>query len=109
MLIQLNLFNLAITELERCQCIKYSIHQTAPVLTYFLTGNIFLMCLYTIDGQQSNFYATMMSLWHVALPGFLIISSVSGIVNVMCLVILAAACLFILGSLRDIIIAQWAQ
>jgi len=50
-----------------------------------------------------------MMLWLVALPGFLIISSVSGIVNVMCLVITAAAYLLILGSLEAIIIAQWAH
>ena len=40
-----------------------------------------------------------MTLWLVALPGFVIISSVSGIVNVMCLVIPAAACLLTFGSL----------
>jgi len=39
----------------------------------------------------------------------LIISNVSGIVNVMCLLIPAAVCLFILGSLGTIIIAQWDQ
>jgi hypothetical protein len=39
-----------------------------------------------------------MPLWHVAFPGFLIISSVSGIVNVMSVVVPAAACLLILGS-----------
>ena len=44
-----------------------------------------------------------MTLWHVALPGFIIISSVSGIVNVMSLVVPAAACLLILGSLGAII------
>ena len=38
-----------------------------------------------------------------------VISSVSGIVNVMCLVMPAAACLFILGSLASITIAQWTQ
>jgi len=37
------------------------------------------------------FYAPIMLLWHVAFPGLLIISSVSGTVNVMCLVIPAAA------------------
>jgi len=36
-----------------------------------------------------------MTLWHVAFPGFLIISHVSGIVNVMSLVVPAAACLLI--------------
>ena len=54
-------------------------------------------------------YAAIMMLWLLALPGFLIISSVSGIVNVMCFVVPVAACLLILGSLGAIIIAQWAQ
>jgi len=49
-----------------------------------------------------------MTIGHVALPGFLIISSVSGIVNVMCLVVPAAAYLLILCSLGAIIIAQWS-
>ena len=39
-----------------------------------------------------------MSLWLLALPGFQIISGVSGIVNVMCLVVRATACLHILDS-----------
>jgi len=43
--------------------------------------------------------------WLVALAGFLIISSVSGIVNVMPY----AHNLHILGSMEGIIIAQWAQ
>jgi len=55
------------------------------------------------------FYAAIMTLWLVALPGFLIISSVSLIVNVMCPVIPAAACLHTFGSLGDIIIDQCAQ
>jgi hypothetical protein len=50
-----------------------------------------------------------MTFWLIALPGFIIISIVSGIVNVMCLVMPAAACLHILGSLEAIVIAQWAQ
>jgi hypothetical protein len=54
-------------------------------------------------------YAAVMMLWLVAFPGFVIISSVSGIVNIMCLVIPDAACLLILGSLETITIAQWAQ
>jgi len=40
-------------------------------------------------------YAAIMILWIVALPGFLIISSVSGIVDVMSLVLPATACLLI--------------
>jgi len=43
-------------------------------------------------------YPAIMTHWHVALPGFIIISNVSGIVNVMCLVVPAAVCLLILGS-----------
>ena len=54
-------------------------------------------------------YAAIMTHWLVAFHGFLIVSSVSGIVNVMCLVVPVAACLVILGSLEAIIIAQWAQ
>jgi hypothetical protein len=50
-----------------------------------------------------------MILWFVALPGFQIISSVSGIVYVMSFVFPATACLLFLGSFRAIIIAQWAQ
>ena len=53
-------------------------------------------------------YAAIMTLWLVALQGFVIISSVSGIVNVMCRVVPAAACLLILGSLEAIIVDQWA-
>ena len=50
-----------------------------------------------------------MILWLVALPGFIIIPSVSGIVNVLCLVVLATACLEILDSLGDILISQKAS
>jgi len=50
-----------------------------------------------------------MTLWLVALPGFLIISSVSGIVNVMSLVVPVACSLHILGSMEGIIIAHLAQ
>jgi hypothetical protein len=42
----------------------------------------------------------MMTLWLVALLGFVITSSVFGIVNVMCLLLPAAAFLLILGSLE---------
>jgi len=50
-----------------------------------------------------------MILWFVALPGFLIISSVSGIVNVLSFDLPATACLVIWGFVEAIIIAQWAQ
>jgi len=51
-------------------------------------------------------YAAIGTLCLVALPSFIIVSSVSGIV---CLVVPAAACLLIMGFLRAIIIAQCAQ
>ena len=50
-----------------------------------------------------------MILWLVALPGFLIISIVSGIVNVMSHIVPAAPCLHILVSVEAIIIAQWSH
>jgi len=50
-----------------------------------------------------------MILWFVAPPGFLIICSVLGIVNVISLVLPATACLRILGSVESVIIARWAQ
>ena len=51
----------------------------------------------------------MLTLWLVALPGFLYISYVFGNVNVMCIVITAAHSLLILCSVEAILIAQWAQ
>jgi len=36
-------FNLAPTHLEMCQSIKYSIYQTIPLLTSFLTDSLLLM------------------------------------------------------------------
>jgi len=54
-------------------------------------------------------YAAIMTLWLVAFPGFLIISSVSGIVNVLSIVVPAVPSLHILGSMEGIIIGQWAQ
>jgi hypothetical protein len=55
------------------------------------------------------FYVAIMILWLVAFPGFLIIYCVSGIGNVMSVVVTAAACLLILGPLGAIIIAQWSH
>jgi len=54
-------------------------------------------------------YAAVMTLWLVAFLGFLIISGVSEIVNMMCTFIHAAASLLILDFLGAIIIGQWAQ
>ena len=54
-------------------------------------------------------YAAIMILWLEAIPHFVIISSVSGIVNVMSHIVLAALRLLILVSLEAIIIALWAQ
>ena len=52
-------------------------------------------------------YAAIMTLWLVAFPGFLTISSVS--VIVMCLVVPASPSLLILGSMEAIIIADLGQ
>jgi hypothetical protein len=149
---------MALTELEKCQIIIYSIYQTVPLPPYVLTHNIFLFHLQK-DQQTLKeavdvllirfkfFYPDMF--WHmVAMPrgswlpdkllkqcsmlwlcadydphcvasccgmrfqafsGFLIISSVSRIVNVMCLVVPVSACLFILCYLGDSIMAQFTQ
>ena len=56
--------------------------------------------------NNPNFYAPVMTLLSFRCYIVLIISSVSGIVNVMCLVVVAAACLLILGSLGTVRIAQ---
>jgi Na+/alanine symporter len=50
-----------------------------------------------------------MIIWLVAFAGFLIIYCVSGIGNVMSVVVPAAAFLLILGTLEAITIAQWTQ
>jgi len=55
------------------------------------------------------FYAAILTLWLVALPGFLNFSHVPVNVNVMSLVITAAPSLLILRSVEAILIAQWAQ
>jgi len=54
-------------------------------------------------------YGAIMTHWLVALPGFLIISSVSGIVNVMSVIVTATAYLLILDSLGSILIGYWAS
>ena len=54
-------------------------------------------------------YAAIMILWLVALPGFLIISVVYRIVNIMSVVVPATVCLPFLGSLGAVIIAQLTQ
>jgi len=54
------------------------------------------------------FYAAVLTLWLVALPGFLNFSHVPGSVNVMSLVITAAPSLLILRSVETILIAYWA-
>jgi len=55
------------------------------------------------------FYAALLTLWLVALPGFLNFSHIPGNVNVMSLVITAAPSLLILHSVEAILLAQWAQ
>jgi len=55
------------------------------------------------------FYAAILTLWLVALPGFLNVSHVPGNVNVMSVVITAAPNLLILHSVEVILIAQWVK
>jgi len=57
--------------------------------------------------NYSILYAAIMTLWLVALPGFLFIYCVSGIGKFMFVVLPAATCLLIFGSLGAIIIARW--
>ena len=111
MLIQDNFFNLAPTLLERCQIIKYSrCNQTVPLLTEVLMCNFFLVFVSTIDGQQSNPVCCCTDSLTCSTYIVLLISSLSEIVNVMCLVILAGVCLFVyVCSLGAITIAQCAQ
>ena len=54
-------------------------------------------------------YAAIMIPWLIALPSFLIMSSVSGIVHVMTVVVPATSCLLILESVEAILLVQWAQ
>ena len=75
----------------------------------FLQVIFFLLFLCIIDGEQSTLVCCHNVTPACTLAGFLIISSVSIIVNVVCRVILEAACLLILDSLEAIIIAQLAQ
>ena len=90
MLVQYNLFIVATTGLEMCQIIKYSIYQTVPLLTLVLTGNFSLCFFLPYVVNNPVLYATIMILWLVALPGFLIMSSVYIIVNIISLVMTAA-------------------
>jgi len=55
------------------------------------------------------FYAAIMTLWHVAFPGFLNISHAPGIFNVMSVVMTAAPSLLILRSVEAILKDQWTQ
>jgi hypothetical protein len=64
--------------------IKYSVyHQTVLVLNQVLTGNFFLVFLSTIDVLQSNPVCSHNDTLPCGPYMVLIISSVSGIVNVM--------------------------
>jgi len=55
------------------------------------------------------YYAAILTLWHVAIPGFLNFSLVPGTVNDMSVVITAAPSLLILHSVEAILIAQWVK
>ena len=66
------------------------------------------MFLCNTDGQQFNLVCCHNDTLACSHYMVLIISSFSGIVNSVCLVMLAAASEIILGSLGTITIAQWA-
>jgi len=55
------------------------------------------------------FYAAILTVWLVALPGFLNVSHVPANVNVIFFVIAAAPSLLIFHSVEAILIAQWVQ
>jgi hypothetical protein len=65
--------------------------------------------VYSIAVQKSNMFRCFNDTVGCSIPGFIIIYCVSGIGNVMSVVLPAATCLLILGSLGAIIIAQWTQ
>ena len=67
------------------------------------------MFVCNIDDQQSNPVCSHTDNLACSTCMVLIISSFSEIVNVMCLVIRAAVCLFIFCPLGAIIIAQWVH
>ena len=67
------------------------------------------MFLCTIDGQKAKLVCSSNDTLACSRYIVLIISSFSGIVNFMCLVMLVAACLLVLCSLGNITMAQWAQ
>jgi len=56
--------------------------------------------------NDSILYADIMTFWHITFPDFLIVSNVSGMVNVMSLVLTAAAWLLVFSSLGSFKIAQ---
>jgi len=96
-LTEYNLLNLLSTELERYEIIKYLIYvHTVPVLNHVLTGYFFLVFLCTVECQQSNLVFCLNDTLVSSPYMVLIISSFSGILNVLCLVMLAAGFLLIL-------------
>ena len=102
MCLQISLFNLLSTELERYKIIKYLIYvHTVPVLNQVLTGNFFLVFLCTVECQQFNLVFCLNDTLVSNPYMVLIISSFSGILNILCLVMLAAAFLLILRVLWE--------
>ena len=102
MCLQISLFNLLSTELERDKIIKYSIyHQSVPVLNQVLTGDFFLVFLCTVECQQFNLVFFLSDILVSNPYMVLIISSFSAVLNVLCLVMLAAAFLLILRVLWE--------
>ena len=80
--------------------------QTAPLLNCVLTCDISLWFCIQQMVNSTVLYAAIMTLWLVALPGFLNLSHFPGIFDVMSLVITAAPSLLILCSAEAVLIAQ---
>ena len=70
---------------------------------------IFLVFLYTIDGQHSNVLCCHNDTVACSTSGFVNFSHVPGNVNVISFVITAAPSFLILRSVEAILIALWAQ
>jgi hypothetical protein len=83
-------------------------HLRCLINTYLVVFMTFFTLTSTLWLTHSGYVAPQNTL-ACSTSGFLTMSSVYRIVIIMSLVVLAAACLLILGSLGTIIIAQWTQ
>jgi hypothetical protein len=89
--------NIHLPEHMKEECHMYTLFSYPATYCFFVLS----MANYLIT------YAAIMTLWHVALPGFIIISI--ELLMLLCIVVPAAACLRMLGSFGAIMTAQWSQ